>query len=304
MSYRIELRHLNYFLAVAEELHFRKAAERLFISQPGLSRQIKQMENELGFALFERTNKKVILTKAGKYLKGEATMLLKNLNDSFSHAQLIHEGMEGQINFGYVGSAMQNVIPQLLLKIKEEHPNVHYSLREMENPDQIDALIQKEIDLAFVRLDKVPKGLEIQPVFEDTFSLVLPKGHPINKENFKGLKTFRDEAFILFDQSYSPAYYEQVMQIFKRSGFHPSISHNTVHASTIFRLVENNLGISIVPSSLALGYNMDIKLIELDKIPHKTVLSIAWNASNRNPILGKILSKVFKGNLNQKRHLN
>jgi len=108
------------------------------------------------------------------------------------------------------------------------------------------------------------------------------------------LKSFKEEPFILFDQSYSPAYYEQVMQIFKRSGFHPIISHNTVHASTIFRLVENNLGISIVPSSLGLGYNMNVKLIELDKIPQKTVLSVAWNASNRNPILSKILSKIFE----------
>ncbi len=294
MSYQIELRHLHYFLAVAEELHFRKAADRLFISQPGLSRQIKQMEAELGFPLFERTNRKVILTKAGKYLKDEVSILLKHLNDSFGHAQLIQEGMEGHISFGYVGSAMQNVIPQLLLKIREDHPNIHYSLREMENPDQIDALIQKEIDLAFVRLDKVPRGLEIRPVYEDTFSLVLPKNHPINKENFQGLKSLKEEAFILFDQSYSPAYYEQVMQIFKRSGFHPVISHNTVHASTIFRLVENNLGISIVPSSLGLGYNMDIKLIELDKIPQKTVLSVAWNSTNRNPILNKILSKIFE----------
>jgi DNA-binding transcriptional LysR family regulator len=187
---------------------------------------------------------------------------------------------------------MQNVIPELLLKIQEDHPKVHYSLREMENPDQIRALLQSEIDLAFVRLDKVPRGLEIRPVFEDTFSLVLPKNHPINKENFQGLKTFEEEAFILFDQSYSPAYYEQVMQIFMQSGFHPIISHNTVHASTIFRLVENNLGISIVPSSLGLGFNMNIKLIELDKIPQKTVLSVAWNPLNRNPILEKILSKV------------
>ena len=160
--------------------------------------------------------------------------------------------MEGQISLGYVGSAMQNVIPQLLLKIKEEHPRIHYALREMENPDQIDALIQKEIDLAFVRLEKVPKGLEIRPVYEDTFSLVLPKNHVINAENFKGLEDFKEEAFILFDQSYSPAYFEQVMQIFRQSGFHPNISHHTVHASTIFRLVENNLGISIVPSSLSL----------------------------------------------------
>jgi len=292
MSYQIEIRHLKYFLAVAEELHFRKAAEKLFISQPGLSRQIKQMELELGLVLFERTNKKVVLTKAGNYLKDEVTMLLKNMNDSFDHAQLIQEGMEGHISIGYVGSAMQNVIPELLLKIQEDHPKVHYSLREMENPDQIRALLQSEIDLAFVRLDKVPRGLEIRPVFEDTFSLVLPKNHPINKENFQGLKTFEEEAFILFDQSYSPAYYEQVMQIFMQSGFHPIISHNTVHASTIFRLVENNLGISIVPSSLGLGFNMNIKLIELDKIPQKTVLSVAWNPLNRNPILEKILSKV------------
>jgi len=293
MSNQIELRHLRYFLAVADELHFRKAADRLFISQPGLSRQIKQLEQELGFELFERSNKKVYLTKAGKYLQNETEMILKNLNDSFNHAQLIHEGMEGQISFGYVGSAMQNVIPDFILRIKEEHPNIHYSLKEMENPDQIDALFMKEIDLAFVRLDKVPKGLSIHPVFEDTFSLVLPKDHHLSKESFTDLGVLKDEPFILFDQSYSPAYYDQVMQIFKYSGFHPVISHNTVHASTIFRLVENNLGISIVPSSLLLGYDMNIKSIEMNNIPQRTVLSVAWNTSNRNPILNKILSFVL-----------
>jgi DNA-binding transcriptional LysR family regulator len=210
-----------------------------------------------------------------------------------SHAQLIYEGMEGQISLGYVGSAMQNVIPEIILRIKEDHPNIHYSLKEMENPEQIDALFMKEIDLAFVRLDKVPKGLHIRPVFEDTFSVVLPKDHRISQDNFTDLSSLKEEPFILFDQSYSPAYFEQVMQIFKHSGFHPLISHNTVHASTIFRLVENNLGISIVPSSLLLGYDMNIKSIELNKIPQRTVLSVAWNSDNRNPILNKILSKIF-----------
>ena len=292
MSNQIELRHLRYFLAVAEELHFRKAADRLFISQPGLSRQIKQMEQELGFDLFERSNKKVYLTKAGKYLQHEVEMIMKNMDHTFSHAQLINEGKEGQISFGYVGSAMQNVIPEFILRIKDDYPNIHYSLKEMENPEQIDALFMKEIDLAFVRLDKVPKGLNIQPVYEDTFSLVLPKDHPVSMDNFTGLSSLKDEPFILFEQSYSPAYFEQVMQIFKHSGFLPLISHNTVHASTIFRLVENKLGISIVPSSLLLGYDMNIKSIELNKIPQRTVLSVAWNTSNRNPILSKILSKI------------
>lgn len=292
-SNQIEHRHLRYFLAVAEELHFRKAADKLYISQPGLSRQIKQLETALGFPLFERNNRKVFLTRAGNYLKNEVELTLKNMEKSFEHARLIHEGMEGQINLGYVGSAMQNVAVEVLKKIRKDHPNVHYSLKEMENPDQIDALLAQNIDLGFVRLDKVPKGLSIQPVFQDTFSLVLPTDHPLDASRFSGLDQFKDESFILFDPSYSPAYFNQVMQIFNQSGFDPIISHNTVHASTIFRLVENNFGISIVPSALKLGYDMRIKFIELNKIPQRTVLSVAWNQSNRNPILDQVLSFVL-----------
>lgn len=187
---------------------------------------------------------------------------------------------------------MQNVIPSLLHRINENLPNLHYNLKEMENPEQIDALLTQEIDLAFVRMNQVPSGLKIKPIFEDTFSLVLPKNHPINQGNFKNLSQFKKEQFILFDQSYSPNYYAQVMQIFSDSGFTPSISHNTVHASTIFKLVENNFGIAIVPSTLQLGYQMNIKFIELKKIKQRTVLSVAWNASNRNPILENILKLI------------
>ena len=285
----MELRHIKYFLAVAEELHFRKASERLFISQPGLSRQIKQLEDELGFKLFERHNRKVQLTEAGVYLKHEFELALKNLVGVVNHAKLLTKGDEGHINFGYVGSAMQNVLPELLVKLRTKTPNLHFGFKEMENPDQIKSLLLQEIDLGFVRLNKAPKGLKMKPIFTDTFSLVLPKNHPINSKNFKNLSQLKREEFILFEQSYSPDYYEQVMQIFSDSGFEPSISHNTVHASTIFKLVENNLGISIVPSSLQLGYKMNIKFVELTKIKQRTVLSVAWNTSNRNPVLKNIL---------------
>ena len=288
----MELRHINYFLAVAEDLHFRKAAERLFISQPGLSRQIKQLEEELGFSLFERNNRKVRLTRAGDYLKQEFEMTLKNLDSVITHAKLLNEGDEGHINFGYVGSAMQNVIPDLLVKLRDNYPNLHFGFKEMENPDQIKSLLLQEIDLGFVRLNKIPKGLKIKSVFEDTFSLVLPRNHPINSKNFRNLSQLVSEEFILFEQSYSPDYYEQVMQIFTDSGFAPTISHNTVHASTIFKLVENNFGISIVPTALQFGYKMDIKFIELVKIKQRTILSAAWNEENRNPVLKKILKYI------------
>lgn len=286
----MELRHIKYFLAVAEDLHFRKAAERLYISQPGLSRQIKQLEEELDFPLFERSNKKVSLTKAGVFLKQEFEMTLKNIEGAIQHAKLLHDGEEGHVNFGYVGSAMQNVIPELLVKIRDDYPNLHFGFKEMENPEQVTALLNQEIDVGFVRLNKIPRGLNLKPIFKDTFSLVLPREHPINEANFKKLSQLKEEEFILFEQSYSPDYYEQVVQIFTDSGFMPKIAHNTVHASTIFKLVENNFGISIVPTVLKLGYQMNIKFIELKKIPQRTMLSIAWNEDNRNPVLSKIMN--------------
>jgi len=292
MSNQIELRHLKYFMTVADELHFRKAAERLFISQPGLSRQIKQMEDDLGFKLFERLNKKVYLTVAGAYLKKEVALTLSNLENIFEYAKLIDQGVEGKINMGYVGSAMQNVVPKLLLNIREKYKNIQFDLKEMDNQKQIKALLSKEIDVGFIRMENVPHELKIKPIFEDTFSLVLPIDHPVNDANFTSLSQFRDESFIFIEPSYSPDYYEEIMEIFRTSGFVPNVSHNSVHASTIFRLVENNLGISIVPSILQYGYNMNVKFIELKNVSQRTVLSVAWNVNNSNPMLRSILEFV------------
>ncbi|WP_299161477.1 LysR family transcriptional regulator [uncultured Tenacibaculum sp.] len=292
MSYQIELRHFRYFLAVAEDLHFRKAAERLFISQPGLSRQIKQMEDDIGIQLFIRHNRKVQLTPAGLYLKNELTRNLKNLDNILDYAKLLQDGKDGKLEFGYVGSAMQDIIPNLLIQFKKKYPNVQFGLKEMDNQKQIDSLLSHDIDIGFVRLDRVPRGLAIKPILKESFCLVLPKEHPVNVDNFKGLHQLKNESFILFDPSYSPSYYEKVMQIFDESGFSPIVSHNTIHAASIYKLVENNFGLSIVPKSLQKGYNMDVKFIELHKIPQRTTLSVVWDKNNRNPIVASLLEKI------------
>lgn len=292
MSYQNELRHLRYFIAVAEDLHFRKAADRLYISQPGLSRQIKQLEEGLGIALFERTNRKVALTQAGAYFYKESKLLLKHLDEMAEHSRLLHEGQVGQARFGYVGSAMQTVIPQLLVKIKKEMGHIHFKLDEMDNHQQVAALMNREIDLGFVRLERVPAKLALKPVFEDTFSLVLPGNHPLTEEKFTDLKQVCEEPFILFEQDYSPAYYEKVIQLFENSGFTPLVSHTTVHASTIYRLVERGFGLAIVPTTLKLGYAMDVKFIELSGYPQRTTLSAIWHRKNRNPILKRILEQL------------
>lgn len=197
-NYQIELRHFTYFLVVAEELHFRNAAERLCISQPGLSTQIKQMEDLLGAKLFIRDKKRVRLTPAGEYLKGEVAYLLNYVSKTKKQLRLIGQGELGEVRIGFLGSAMQNVIPELLLKLQKAHPELHTTLEELSNRAQINGLLNNELDLGFVRLGSVPQGLVSLPVFDDTFSLVLPNNSPLNANNFKGMHQLAAAQFILF----------------------------------------------------------------------------------------------------------
>ncbi len=295
MSYQLELRHYKYFLAVAEELHFRKAAEKLFISQPGLSRQIKQMEDILGTSLFLRNKKKVSLTAAGEYLKNEVEFVLNHLEITKNQVKLIAEGNSGELRIGFLGSAMQHVIPELLLTLKDSRPGIKTSLEELSNNSQINAILKDKLDLGFVRLSRTPPGVELKPIYEDTFSLVLPKKHKIGTKEFVGLHQFSDESFILFSQEYSPLYYDTVMSICEDAGFSPRVSHKSVHAQTIFKLVENNLGIAIVPTALQYGFKMNMKFIELKKIPQRATLSVIWKSDNRNPALKNCLTLLLKG---------
>lgn len=288
MSNQLEFRHFQYFLAVAKELHFRRAAEQLFISQPGLSRQIKQMEEVLGVPLFERHNRKVVLTPSGKYLVKELPTLFQQLDRMLEHAQMIEQGIKGQLRLGYIGSAMQNVIPDFLLGIQNDLDSLQFHLEEMDNQHQVDALLNNDIDLGFVRLDRVPHNLEMRPVFVDTFSLVLPVDHPIDAASFSSLDQLKEEPFILFEEKYSRSYYQKVMQLFDESGFQPITAHYTVRANTIYRLVENHFGVSIVPTSLQHGYDMKIKFIELNRTQLRTTLQVVWNKKNTNPVMSHV----------------
>ena len=294
MNYQIELRHFVYFLAVAEELHYRKAAEKLFISQPGLSTQIKQMETILETQLFIRDKKKVTLTPAGEFLKGEVEFLLNHLEQTKKQLKLIGKGHLGEIRIGFLGSAMQNVVPNLLLDLKKKHPLIHTSLEELSNRAQINAILHDRLDLGFVRLARVPKGLKLKPVFEDTFSLVLPEDHPMDASSFKSMKQMANDDFILFSQDYSPLYYDTVLSICEDANFTPKVSHKSVHAQTIFKLVENKLGIAIVPTALQYGFQMKVKFIELKRIKQRAILSMVWKEDNRNPALKNCMDLLLK----------
>lgn len=288
----MEIRHLTYFKAVAEELNFRRAADRLFISQPGLSRQIRQLEEELQVRLFDRDQKSVSLTKAGSYLKEEVDFVLNHLDTIKGQLSQIHAGKIGELRIGFLGSASNQLIPQLVSRLNSHQPLISVNLEELSNSIQVEMVQNDKLDLGFVRLASVPEGLEMRKVSRDSFSLVVPKNHPIQKADFVSMDQFKDESFVLFSSDYSNYYYEQIIGICRGAGFSPKIQHKSVHALTIFRLVENGLGVAIVPTSIQEGYETNVRFMEIPNISQFTELAIIWKTSNRNPVLGQVLELI------------
>lgn len=291
MSNHIDLKYLQSFQILAQELHFRKAAEKLFISQPGLSKQIQYLEAQLGVILLDRDRRNVRLTPCGEYLQTQAIFIAGFLDQTYSQIKIIEAGLEGEIRIGFVGSAMQKVIPDLIKKCTANFPNIKFVFDEMSNKAQLTALQNNQIDLGFVRLKEVPKPISIRPIQEEKFALVVPKNHSIKPSNFKNLSQLDQESFILFSSDYSSTYYNNIMSIFSDAGFEPKVSHKSIHANTIFRLVENGLGVAIVPFSLTLDVEkaIAIQIIKLNKIRQRAILSIAWRKDQHFPALEKVL---------------
>ena len=285
----MELRQLRYLLALGKELHFARAAEKLFITQPALTKQIQLLEEELDTSLFNRTKRKVELTKAGAFLMEEAEYILNHLERTVDATKRKGEGEEGEIRMGFVGSAMQNVIPDLLEKLHENFPTIHTALEEFNNKDQLDAIAHDKLDIGFVRLESVHKGFESKMVYQDSFSLVVAKKHVIQPADFKSLNQFKEEQFILFSNDYSQEYYDIVMSIFKDHNFVPKVSHRSVQANSIFRLVERQLGVAIVPSALADGVSLSVNFISLAHLKQRSKLMAVWSPKNRNEALAKLL---------------
>ncbi|MEA5403907.1 LysR substrate-binding domain-containing protein [Arcicella sp. DC2W] len=285
----MDFRQLTYFLGVASELHFSKASEKLFIAQPALSRQIQQLEKELGVLLFERDKRNVKLTPAGEYLSNEAQKILSQLDNIKHRTQLIHNGEEGEIRIGHPGSAIYSVIPPLLSALKLFFPNIKTNLSEMLDSSVIEALKKHEIDVAFIRELHPDKYLTAKVVFREPFALILPESHPINENNFESLAQVKNDNFILPPRNSSSVYHDLLLRICEREGFLPNIVHESNYGATILKLVEHNLGISVMPISYKFSSAMKVKFIEMKNIPERTNLSIIWRKDDTNPVLQNFL---------------
>lgn len=245
----MEIRHLRYFMAVAEELNFTKASEKLFISQPPLSRQIKALENEIEAKLFDRNNKKVVLTDAGRYFKKEIAIHLQNLEAIVLKTQKISENVSGEYRIGYISSTFSETITKLVQFLMKKHPYLNIKLYEVSTAKQILALEQNKLDLGLIRAPLVSTKIDTKLWFTDSYCLVFNK----NTTKIRGvndLSKLADEVFVFFNKDYAPVYYSTLIEICSQYGFTPNIVHESNNINSIIQLVKNGLGVSIVPSSL------------------------------------------------------
>ncbi|MFH7017408.1 LysR family transcriptional regulator [Flavobacterium sp. FlaQc-47] len=262
----MELRHLKYFLAVAEELNFTKAAEKLYISQPPLSRQIIELENEIQAKLFIRNNKKVELTEAGKYLEKEVRELFQHLERISIKTRKIAQNVSGDFRIAYISSIYSSVISDLIKHLKVEFPYVNFKLFEVSTTKQIAALEQGKIELGIIRSPIKSPKIKAQVWFKDGFSVVYHKG-TIQIKSEEDIPNLKNETFVFFNKDYAPHYHEVLLQICAFYGFEPKVVHESNNINSIVQLVKNGLGISIVPSNIAKNnQDNEIGFVELKKV--------------------------------------
>jgi DNA-binding transcriptional LysR family regulator len=289
----MELRHLRYFRMVATELHFGRAAEKLHIAQPPLSKQIQQLEIELGFELFARTKRSVALTPAGEVFLVEVEGIFKNLDRAIDIGRKTSRGELGQISIGFVGSATYNILPVILQQFRDRYPHVQIELHELTTDRQLIWLREGKIDLGLIRPPIIDSDVTVEVVFEEPLIVALPINHQLATVDSIDLSLLATEPFILFPRQLAPGLYDPIITICRAAGFSPMVVQECIQIQTIISLVSANMGVSIVPKS-----TQDIQrqgVVYKPILDNTPVVSIAliWRTNDDSPTVTRLLEIVL-----------
>lgn len=249
----MELRHLRYFVAVAEERHFGRAAERLHMAQPPLSQQIKALEAELGARLFDRNRRKVELTAAGTALLPEARDILARAGDLGRLARAAAGGEAGRLDIAFTGSVpFTDVMPRVLRAFRHHYPDVRVSLREMSTGSQIEALAEGKLDIGFARpaSDTLPAGVAGRRILREPLVLALPADHPMAGRDRLSMAQVAGEGLVMNPRHIGTGLYDKISQLCQAAGFTPRIAVEAHQMSTMIRLVSAGLGMAVVPQAM------------------------------------------------------
>lgn len=286
----MELRHLRYFVAVAEEKHFGRAAARLRIAQPPLSRAIQGLEKELGFTLFQRNRRQVELTPAGVVFLDHARAIFESVELAVHEAQRASRGESGRVVVAYPSTFAYSGLPELVRAFRTKFPTVEIVLRELSPQQQVEALRNGDIDVGFVRAPFEEPGLTSELVRSEPLVVALPSGHPLAARKTIPLGLLAKEPFVMFPRVRGPAYFDQLMRLCHDAGFVPRIVQEAPQLD-IVSLVAAGLGVSLLPWSIRKFRRAGIALRPIVGGP-RTELRVAWSTRNASPVLRELLEVV------------
>lgn len=276
---RFDLRHLRAFIAVAESLHFKKASEALFITQPALSRLIKSLEDEVGAELFSRTTRQVTLSEAGRLFLAECQQAFTHIQRGVQLAQRAARGDIGRIAIAYNDFSINSALPHLLEVFKEQQPAVTIELTYMPSHVQVEALRNGEIDVGFLFGPLHEDGIDTLSLSTERTVVLLPKKHKLAHRRSIRMEDLRDEKFIIGSESGWKSFRSFVFDLCLKSGFVPQVVQEATSSTGILSLVAANMGISLYSESVRNFIRKDIAIVPVDS-PHATIETVAaWNAA-------------------------
>jgi DNA-binding transcriptional LysR family regulator len=281
----IEIRHLHSFLTVAEELHFGRAAERLHITQPPLTRQIQQLEAELGdVALFDRSRRRVSLTEAGEVLVVEGRRLLEQLDRAAERTQRVARGEAGRLRIGFISTADYSVLPPLLEAFATRFPDVETELLEATGDEQLRLLDAGALDFGILIPTGADPRLDSLPLVREPLVAVLPRASPLaRRRGALAVKSLRDVPFVLFPRLLAPGLYDTVISYARKAGFSPQIGQEARQMQTIIGLVAGGLGVSIVPACMQNLRRDDVVYKQLAPATPTVTTRLVWRADRPSP---------------------
>jgi len=288
----MELRHLRYFVAVAEELHFGRAATRLSIVQPSLSQQIRQLEDELGFPLLRRTKRSVELTDAGKVFLSESQHILAQVQEAKRAAQRASRGEVGRLVIGYTSSSTYDLLPMMLRAYRERFPHIEVVLRELTTQEQVRALEEESIQVGLLRLPISAPLVSVEVVRQEPIVCVLPEKHPLAHQERIAVSLLAHEPFVLQARQRGAGYYVQLMKLCLAAGFSPNVVQEVTEMHAIVGLVAAGIGVSLVPLSTRNIRSQGVVYRELEGTAMLTEMAVAWRRDAHSAVVQNFLEVV------------
>lgn len=292
-----DFRQLRYFVAVAEELSFTKAAIRLHLSQPPLSQQIQSLEKDLGVVLLDRDKRNVALTEPGRIFLEQARQILAKADEARAHVVAAAAGYSGQLRLAYtVSVSFHPALPQTLLRYRRVAPNVRLQLSEMYTEPQFAALLAGQIDVGFVR--DVPlhaqdaRSLRLRVLDREPLLLALPSGHPLASRNSLRLIEVADDPFISQPREFAATLYDSLVMLATKAGFEPLITLHAQQINGLLAMVAAGLGLALVPASMRAVRLAGVSYVALEDSDAYLLLAVACRANDDSPALRQFMSTV------------